>query len=256
MSKKKHIIRRNVDWKNINWKKIIGIFLLITLTLSVIYSIVRIIQAPAHDVLVSDESVRHKSDYTLMLIQCLLGLVVMTIPSIIERRWMIGIPNYMYILYFVFLYCAIYLGEVRNFYFVIPHWDTILHAFSGAMLGALGFSLISILNGSKRWKLNMTPFFMALFAFCFALTCGVIWEIYEYTFDGLLGLNMQKFALEDGTLLVGRDALADTMKDIIVDAISALVISILGFYTIKKDKLARDYENESKDISKDISKGA
>ena len=124
-----------------------------------------------------------------------------------------------------------------NFYFVIPHWDTILHAFSGAMLGALGFSLVSILNGSKRLRLKLSPFFIALFAFCFALAAGSVWEIYEYTFDGLLTLNMQKYALEDGTLLVGREALRDTMKDIIVDALSALIISILGFFTIKRDKL-------------------
>ena len=239
MAKKGHRMQKNFDWK-----KIIGTFLLVTLILSVIYSIVRIINAP-HDAVGLDESTRVKSDYTLMLVQCILGLVVMTIPSFIERKWMIGIPNYMYILYFIFLYCAIYLGEVRNFYFVIPHWDTILHAFSGAMLGALGFSLVSILNGSKRLNLNLSPFFIALFAFCFALAAGAIWEIYEYTFDGLLSLNMQKFALEDGTLLVGRAALADTMKDIIVDALSALIISIVGFFTIKEDKLAKDYEDAS-----------
>lgn len=238
------INKNNIRQKKLDWKKIIGTFLLVTLILSVIYSIVRIINAP-HENMVIDESTRVKSDYTLMLVQCLLGLIVMAVPSLIERKWMISIPNYMYILYFVFLYCAIYLGEVRNFYFVIPHWDTILHAFSGAMLGALGFSLVSILNGSKRLKLNLSPFFVALFAFSFALAAGAIWEIYEYTFDGLLSLNMQKFALEDGTLLVGRAALADTMKDIIVDALSALIISIAGFLTIKKDKLAREYEEAS-----------
>lgn len=224
-----------------DWKKIVGAFLLITLILSVIYSIVKIINAPSEDMVV-DESTRAKSDYVLMLVQCILGLVVMAVPSFIERKWMISIPNYMYILYFVFLYCAIYLGEVRNFYFIIPHWDTILHAFSGAMLGALGFSLVSTLNGSKRLKLNLSPFFVSLFAFCFALSAGALWEIYEYTFDGLLSLNMQKFALEDGTLLIGREALADTMKDIIVDALSAFVISVIGFFTIKKDRLAKDYE--------------
>lgn len=235
----KNFIRNKLDWK-----KIVGAFLLITLILSVIYSIVKIINAPSEDMVV-DESARAKSDYVLMLVQCILGLIVMAIPSFIERKWMISIPNYMYILYFVFLYCAIYLGEVRNFYFVIPHWDTILHAFSGAMLGALGFSLVSTLNGSKRLKLNLSPFFVSLFAFCFALAAGALWEIYEYTFDGLLSLNMQKFALEDGTLLEGRAALADTMKDIIVDALSALIISVIGFFTIKKDKLAKDYEEST-----------
>lgn len=241
MSERKGIIGRGVDWK-----RVVGIFLLITLVFSTVYSIVKIIEAP-HERTGLDDSVRVKSDYTLMLIQCLLGLVVMAIPSLIERRWTLGIPNYMYILYFVFLYCAIYLGEVKNFYFVIPHWDTILHTFSGAMLGALGFSLVSILNGSKRIKMELSPFFIAMFAFCFALAAGAIWEIYEFVFDGLLSLNMQKFALEDGTLLVGREALRDTMKDLIADALSALTISIIGFFTIKKDKLAREFEGASQE---------
>jgi hypothetical protein len=218
----------------IDWRKLIGRFLLITLILSIVFAIVQIVRSPSV-VPEGEEHVRLKSDYVLMLVQCVLGVVVMAIPSIIEKRWSIGIPNYMYVLYFVFLYCAIYLGEVRNFYFVIPHWDTILHAFSGAMLGALGFTLVSILNYSKPAKIHLSPFFVALFAFCFALSAGAIWEIYEYTFDGLLSLNMQKFALEDGTLLVGREALADTMKDIIVDAVSALIISVIGYFSIKKE---------------------
>ncbi len=238
--------KNRIFLKKLDWKRIIGAVLLITLLLSTVYSAVKIIKSP-HESEAIDESTRVKSDYTLMLVQCILGLIVMVIPSLIERKWMISIPNYMYILYFIFLYCAIYLGEVRNFYFVIPHWDTILHAFSGAMLGALGFSLVSILNGSKRLKLNLSPFFVALFAFSFALAAGAIWEIYEYTFDGLLSLNMQKFALEDGTLLVGRAALSDTMKDLIVDALSALIISIIGFMTIKKDKLAKEYEEASQE---------
>lgn len=232
-------------FQELNWKKIVGMLLLITLMFSVGYSIVQLIEAPA-GVAGIDASARLKSDYILMLVQCVLGLAVMFVPSLIEKRWMISIPNYMYILYFVFLYCAIYLGEVRNFYFVIPHWDTILHAFSGAMLGAMGFSLVSILNGSERIRLKLSPFFVAMFAFCFALAAGALWEIYEFTFDGLLSLNMQKFALEDGTQLVGRAALADTMKDLIVDAASALIVCVAGFLTIKKDKLAISYQAEAK----------
>jgi len=172
-----------------------------------------------------------------MLIQCVLGVVVMMIPSILERKFSINIPNYMYILYFIFLYCAIYLGEVRNFYYVIPHWDTILHSFSGAMLGALGFILVNLLNDIERLDIRLSPFFVALFAFCFALAIGTIWEIYEYLFDGLLSLNMQKFALRDGTLLAGREALSDTMEDLIVDAVSACIVSVIGYFYIKKNKL-------------------
>lgn len=216
-----------------NWEKIVGTILFITLLLSIVYTIVKIVIAPSGAAALTLHQ-KVKSDYVLMLLQCLLGLVVMMIPSIIERRWLIDIPNNMQILYFVFLYCAIYLGEVRNFYYLIPFWDTILHAFSGAMLGALGFSLVSFLNNSELVDIKLSPFFVALFAFCFALAAGAVWEIYEYTFDGLFSLNMQKFALENGTLLVGREALADTMEDIIVDAVSALFISVTGFFSIIK----------------------
>ena len=138
----------------------------------------------------------------------------------------------MEVVYLIFLYCAIYLGEVRNFYYVIPHWDTILHAFSGAMLGAMGFYVVSFLN--DRSYVNLSPFFVAMFAFCFAMTAGAIWEIYEFIADGIFSLNMQKHTLENGIPLIGRDALKDTMKDIIVDALSSLAVSSAGYYQLKK----------------------
>ena len=78
---------------------------------------------------------------------------------------------------------------------------------------------------------------MSIFAFCFALAVGTIWEIYEFACDGLLSLNMQKFALEDGTLLIGREALQDTMEDLIVDAVSALVVVTMGYFSIMKNDI-------------------
>ena len=80
---------------------------------------------------------RLKSDYVLMLVQCVLGMVVLLLPSVIARRLKIEIPSGMMILFVIFLYCAIYLGEVRSFYYHIQSWDTVLHWFSGAMIGAL-----------------------------------------------------------------------------------------------------------------------
>lgn len=215
-----------------NWRKIFGLILFITLIASIIYIIVMLFLSPS-GISGTETFIHVKSDYLLMLIQCILGLVVMMIPSFIERKFSISIPNYMYVLYFIFLYCAIYLGEVRSFYYLIPYWDTILHAFSGAMLGALGFSLISILNNTKEFNLELSPFFVSLFAFCFAVAAGAIWEIYEFSVDSLLALNMQKYMLENGTLLIGQEALADTMEDIIVDTISALVISTAGYIVNK-----------------------
>ena len=211
----------------------------ISLTLSIIFTIVKIITTP-EEIVDPNIQARVKSDYVLMLIQCMLGVVVMMIPSIIERKWSIYIPNNIQIMYFIFLYCAIYLGEVKDFYYLVPHWDTVLHAFSGAMLGLLGFALVSFLNNAKHVKFVLSPFFVSLFAFCFALSAGAIWEIYEFTFDSLLSLNMQKFALSDGTPLVGQEALADTMKDIIVDAISALAVSVFGYFSLIKKSKERD----------------
>jgi len=221
--------------KKFNWRNIVAWILLVTLILSIIYSLVHVITAPAEPT--GEEYVKLKSDYVLMLTQCILGLVVMFIPSVFERRWSIDIPNYMEIMYFIFLYCAIYLGEVRNFYYVIPHWDLILHAFSGGMLGALGFTLVSIFNESSKIEIKISPVFVSIFAFCFALAVGTIWEIYEFACDGLLSLNMQKFALEDGTLLIGREALQDTMEDLIVDAVSALVVVTMGYFSIMKNDI-------------------
>ena len=213
-------------------RQTLGVILFATLALSAVYSLVR--------VLITPEGAAHggyantRSDYLLMLLQCVLGLAVFALPSLLEHKWRLEIPNFIYVMYYVFLYCAIFLGEVMDFYYLVPHWDTILHFFSGAMLGALGFILVSVLNDSQRVPLSLSPGFVALFSFCFALSCGAVWEIYEYTFDGLLGLNMQKFVTAAGETLSGRAALEATMKDLIVDACAAAAMSLMGYLRIRK----------------------
>lgn len=222
--------------KKQNWRETAGRILFISLILSAVYSAVRILFPPP--VSAGESSYVHgRSDYVLMFIQCLLGLTVHALPSMVHRRWKFYVPNFICIMYYLFLYCAIFLGEVLDFYYMVPHWDTILHFFSGAMLGALGFILVSWLNDSEKVRVSLSPAFVALFAFCFALSCGAVWEIYEYVFDGLLGLNMQKFVTADGVILVGHDALGDTMKDIIVDALAALLITVIGYARIKAKRL-------------------
>jgi hypothetical protein len=93
-----------------------------------------------------------------MLLQCLVGLIVMSFPGLIERRRQIDIPDGLEILYMLFLFCAIYLGEVRDFFYLIPHWDTLLHAFSGIMLGLVGFTLVDLLNESRRVSIRLTRY--------------------------------------------------------------------------------------------------
>ncbi|MEA4911061.1 MAG: hypothetical protein VB092_00410 [Oscillospiraceae bacterium] len=216
-------------------RDILGWILFITLIGSIAFSVIMIIRAP-EDAVAVELGERLKSDYVLMLAQCMLGLIVMFLPSLLEKKFKISVPNYMCVMYFIFLYCAIYLGEVRSFFYVFKNWDTLLHGFSAMMLGTLGFSLVTMLNDSDRVMVDLSPLFVGLFAFCFAIAVGVVWEIYEFSFDGLLGMNMQKFRLESGELLVGREALRDTMEDLIVDAGGALLVSVVGALTIRRHR--------------------
>lgn len=215
--------------KKRNWKKILGYFVAISFLVPVGFLIFRLI--------VPNENLpRQQSDYLLMLIQCLLGMIALALPTVISHKWKLEIPSSIYILYVLFLYCSVFLGEVRSFYYQVPHWDTYLHVFSGAMIGALGFSVVKLLNEEDRIHIKLSPLFVAVFAFCFSVALGAIWEIYEYTVDGIMGLNMQKFITAEGEVLAGRAALADTMKDIIVDTLGALVISVIGYISLKYEK--------------------
>ena len=218
--------------KKRNWGSVFVVSVLISFVVPAGYLLVRIISGDRLEI----PGGRGREDYVLMLLQCLLGVAAILVPARLMRRWDIEIPKVMFLLYVGFLYCAIFLGEVRSFYYTVPHWDTILHIFSGAMLGALGFSMIAVFNNTERIPLNLSPLFVAVFAFCFAMALGAVWEIYEFSADILLGTNMQKFALDDGTGLIGQDAVRDTMKDIIVDAIGAVVTSAIGYVSIKYEK--------------------
>jgi len=218
-----------------NWKEAITKAIFVSFIIPLAFIIYRIIVAPATNP-ENIEGVRVKADYILMLSQCILGIIAMILPSKFFEKKKIEIPSNIYFLYVLFLYAAIFLGEVRNFYYRIPFWDLILHAFSGAMLGVLGFSIVNLLNKSDRIHVKLSPIFVAIFAFCFAVTLGVIWEVYEYLADGILGLNMQKFALENGTQLVGRRALTNTMGDLMVDGVGAFVMSLIGYISLKYKK--------------------
>ena len=209
------------------WRKVVGIFVYITLLASIIYSIVKIITAASVDT--GGTGAHLKSDYILMLFQCILGVIVLGVPAFLEKKFSFEMPNAMSIAYFIFLYCAIYLGEIKQFYYIIPHWDSILHCFSGGMLGAFGFTLVVILNDSEKVRMDINPFFVCLFAFCFAVAIGAIWEIYEFSGDYLLGLNMQKYRLADGTLLVGIDALKGSRRRAIRTRLKPLKI---GFFFV------------------------
>ena len=211
--------------------RIIQAILFLTLVGSVIYIIIKLVTAPD---ISADASVRQKSDYVLMLVQSSGGLIVMFLPAFVNRRFAIAIPSAMQILYFVFLYAAIYLGEVRDFYYRFAFWDDLLHLLSGMMLAVLGFFLVRLLNDSEHRQVRLSAGFVAFFAFTFAVASGAIWEIYEFAIDGLLNTNMQKYATESGMQFVGRDALTDTMGDLIMDTMAALFISLIGYASLQR----------------------
>ncbi len=219
--------------KNVSVRQVVSIAVFITMVVSTAVLAVSMALAPSEP---AEGVTRIKSDYGLMLLQSILGIFAMLLPRWLSHKWGVEIPSLMMILYAVFLYCAIYLGEVRGFYYLIPYWDTILHTFSGVALGALGFSVLSLLNKTDRVPFNLSPAFVALFAFCFAIAVDVVWEIYEYVVDGALAMNMQKHAAASGQALIGRAALGDTMTDLIVDSVGALFISLVGYVSLKWKK--------------------
>ncbi len=184
----------------------------------------------------SAENPRPAAEYILMLIQCIFGIVILHLPAMLERRFNFALPDILTFIYLIFLYCAIFLGEVRSFYYTVPHWDDILHSLSSVMNGLFGFLLVAVLNRNQKVSVNLSPFFISLFAFCFSVSVGAVWEIYEYLSDGILGLNMQKFMLRGGEFLVGQSALKDTMTDLIFDCFGALFATVIGYFSIKHKK--------------------
>ena len=171
-------------------------------------------------------------DYVLTLLMCSFTLFVIFLPSILNKAFKMVVPTFMNIVFIIFLYCASYLGEARDFFYKIPDWDVYLHTCSSAMLGALGFSVVFILN--KDRQLNLNPFFVFLFSLCFAFALGAFWEIIEYVLDVIFHTNSQKFMTEDGIPFVGQAALKDTMEDLMIDFCGAFTMSLIGLISLRK----------------------
>lgn len=190
---------------------------------------------------------------------CILTLFLFLIPAMIEETFQIDIPSTMEIIIFLFIFSAQILGEINSFYTLFPHWDTVLHTINGFIMGAIGLSLIEILNDSEKVAIDLSPLFVAIVAFCFSMTIGVFWEFFEYGMDQIFKLDMQKDTVvteihsvtfdEDklnkvhhlkvkdivvngkkwnygGYLDIG---LIDTMNDLFVNFIGALVFSVIGY---------------------------
>ena len=232
---KSNNIGKRFTLKNMKTRHIAFVVTLMSLSIAVIGVCVMMILTEFNVINETDLD-KSMSQYVLILIQCVLGLIALGLPVYIEKKVGVEIPSNMMSVYVVFLYCAIFLGEVQNFYYKLPYWDMLLHTLSGGMLGALGFSVITYMNNSTKIPVNLSPMFVACFALCFAMSLGVVWEIYEFASDGIISTNMQKFALENGELLLGREALSDTMEDLIVDFLGAFFVCTIGYISLKYKK--------------------
>ena len=181
----------------------------------------------------SDDS--QSSDYMFIAFNAFTLLVASFIPSFLNRKLSIAVPELLLVIYLGFVTAALLIGEIGQFFVYVSWWDSALHLFSGSLVGVVGFSLISLLNGSKELEFKLSPIFIAVFVFCFSLSIEVIWEIIEYIIDGIFGSNMQRFRDSiTGELWLGRHALQDTMKDFILNTIGATFISILGYFDFKR----------------------
>ena len=199
---------------------------------------------------------------------CILSLALFTLPGIFQQKLKIKLPNVMEIIIYIFIYSAEILGEIHNFYGYIPAWDTILHTINGFLCAGIGFSLVDLLNKNSK-KLNLSPSYVALVAFCFSMTVGVCWEFFEYSTDKLAMTDMQKDTLVNNVSTVYLDpkknnktvilknigktviydeqnneiavidggyldiGINDTMKDLLVNFVGALTYSIIGYFYIK-----------------------
>jgi len=157
-------------------------------------------------------------------------LIVLFIPIIFKRRLQVDIPAEFHLTAVLFTFAALYLGEVQHFYQRVWWWDIALHGSAGLLMGIFGFLLIYILNESIRIDIHLTPGFIAFFAFTFAISIGTVWEIFEFSADQIFQLNMQKPMMGDPS------GLTDTMWDMIVNAIGALMISLTGWWYLKSKK--------------------
>lgn len=168
------------------------------------------------------------------MMETLIILSITFLPIVLHARFQVKIPHEFETLAILFVFLSLFFGEVLDFYNRYWWWDVALHTSSGFLLGITGFLLVYVLNEDDKIDMDLSPGFISLFAFMFAMGFGALWEIFEYTMDEIFGLNMQKSGLQD------------TMWDLIVDAVGALLISLLGFkylQTIEKDSFLERWIN-------------
>ena len=195
---------------------------------------------------------------------CTLTLVLFLVPAFFQKNFGIELPSTLEIIILLFIFAAQILGELGSFYVKVPLWDTMLHTVNGFLCAAIGFSLVDLLNRNNRFKFHLSPLYLSIVAFCFSMTIGVLWEMFEFGADMLFQTDMQKDFVVNAISSVSLDptlsnkpvlvenikevfvngqplglggyldiGLIDTMKDLIVNFVGAVVFSIIGYFYVK-----------------------
>jgi hypothetical protein len=133
----------------------------------------------------------------------------------------------------------------------------------------VGFALCDILNQNPNLKFKLSPLFLSVVAFCFSMTIGVMWEFFECFMDRFFLFDMQKDTVvsqfasvyfdktgsnvmvkvvnigktviydTDGNVLQVVNGgyldigILDTMDDLFVNLIGAIVFSLFGYAYVK-----------------------
>ena len=200
-----------------------------------------------------------------------LTLLLFSVPQFLDKKLGVTIPVGLETVIFIFIFSAEILGEINAFYVKIPIWDTMLHTTNGFLMAAIGFALIDLFNRSDKFSIKMSPYFVAFFAFCFSMTVGVLWEFFEFSMDWFFAADMQKdwilpainsvklnptganipIHVDVQSVVINGETwnlggyldigIVDTMKDLMVNFVGAVVFSIIGIFYLKhsgKGKLA------------------
>lgn len=206
---------------------------------------------------------------------CILTLLLLIIPSLVQVNLKIELPTALEIIILLFIFAAEILGEIQSYYIIFPGWDTLLHTLNGFLMAAIGFALVDILNRNERFSFKLSPVFVAIVAFCFSMTIGVFWEFFEFGMDQIFRFDMQKDTIVHTISSVMLDpagknhpevirnitdmsvngeslglggyldiGLIDTMKDLLVNFVGAVLFSIIGYFYVKnrgKGKFAKRF---------------
>lgn len=214
----------------------------------------------------------------------ILTLLLFMVPQLIDKKLGVTIPVGLETVILVFIFSAEILGEINAFYIKIPIWDTILHTTNGFLMAAIGFALIDLFNRSDKFSIKMSPYFVAFFAFCFSMTVGVLWEFFEFSMDWFFATDMQKdwilpainsvklnptganvpIHVDIQSMVINGETwnlggyldigIVDTMKDLIVNFVGAVVFSIIGILYLKRrgeGKLAASLIPQVRDTASD-----